>query len=591
MNFNRLLEKFFAWRIRYISDRQYIYILSVIVGIAAGISAIIIKNSAHFIQQLLTQSFTSYYVNYLYFLYPAVGILLAVLFMRYIIKQEPGHGIPGVLYAISRKKGLIEFHNTFSAIITSALTVGFGGSVGLEGPTVSTGAAVGSNIGQFLRLNHRQIVLMIGLASAAAVASIFQAPIAAIVFALEVIMIDLTAASLVPLLIATVTAVLTSYFVLGQAVMYPVTMPASFDPANTVFYIGLGLLAGLLSAYFTKVFISIESYFEKKYTNWVKRFGISVLLLGVLIFLFPSLYGEGYEAINQSLRGDLSPLYNHSIFFAFKDNIWVIFALFVAVLLMKVFATSFTFTAGGVGGVFAPALFMGAFLGLFYASSINEFGIASLHTSKFVVVGMSGMIAGILHAPLTGIFLIAEITGGYSLFIPLMIVSTISFATVKVFTPNSIYTHQLANRRELVTHNKDQSVLDMMEVNHLIENDFHRVLPRQTLAELVQVISQSKRNIFPVVNEEGIFKGHILLDDIRTIMFDTSLYSKSLENIMVFPDDVIHPDDPMDMVAEKFQDSGKYNIVVLENGKYMGYISRANVFATYRKKLSELSLP
>ncbi len=482
----------------------------------------------------------------------------------------------------------VDFHNTFSAIISSALTVGFGGSVGLEGPTVSTGAAIGSNIGQFLRLNHRQIILMIGLASAAAVASIFQAPIAAIVFALEVIMIELTAASLIPLLIATVTAVLTSYFMLGQAVMYPVTMPSSFDPSNTIFYIGLGVLAGLLSTYFTKIFIAVESYFETRYTNWLHRFLISGLLLGLLIFFFPALYGEGYDAINLSLRGDFSSLYNHSIFFSLQDNIWVIFLLFVAVLLTKAFATSFTFTAGGVGGVFAPALFLGAFLGLFYVTAINETGIAELPVSKFAVVGMAGMVAGIMHAPLTGIFLIAEITGGYSLFIPLMIVSTISFVTVKVFTPNSIYTHQLANRRELVTHNKDQSVLDMMEVRALVEDNFYKVHPRQTLGDLVKIISQSKRNIFPVVNEDDMFKGHILLD--RTIMFERELYPTTLEKIMVFPEHIIHPDDPMDKVAEKFQASDKYNIVVLQNGKYMGYISRANVFATYRKKLSELSL-
>ncbi|MCK9290452.1 MAG: chloride channel protein [Bacteroidales bacterium] len=588
--FKKIFEQLMTWRVRYISDRQYIYVLSVIVGIAAGISAVVIKKSAHYIQLLLIRSSAHQYENYLYFLYPSVGILLAVLFMRYIIRKEPGHGIPGVLYAISRKKGLIRFHNTFSAIISSALTVGFGGSVGLEGPTVSTGAAIGSNIGQFLRLNHRQIILMIGLASAAAVASIFQAPIAAIVFALEVIMIELTAASLIPLLIATVTAVLTSYFMLGQAVMYPVTMPSSFDPSNTIFYIGLGVLAGLLSTYFTKIFIAVESYFETRYTNWLHRFLISGLLLGLLIFFFPALYGEGYDAINLSLRGDFSSLYNHSIFFSLQDNIWVIFLLFVAVLLTKAFATSFTFTAGGVGGVFAPALFLGAFLGLFYVTAINETGIAELPVSKFAVVGMAGMVAGIMHAPLTGIFLIAEITGGYSLFIPLMIVSTISFVTVKVFTPNSIYTHQLANRRELVTHNKDQSVLDMMEVRALVEDNFYKVHPRQTLGDLVKIISQSKRNIFPVVNEDDMFKGHILLDDIRTIMFDRELYPTTLEKIMVFPEHIIHPDDPMDKVAEKFQASDKYNIVVLQNGKYMGYISRANVFATYRKKLSELSL-
>ncbi|KAF0131865.1 MAG: chloride channel protein CIC family [Bacteroidetes bacterium] len=584
-----LSGRFFEWRAKHISDRQYIYMLSIVVGIMAAISAIIIKKSAHLIQYLLTSSFANQYENILYFFYPAVGILLAILFMRFIVRQEPGHGIPGVLYAISRKNGLIKFHNTFSAIISSAFTVGFGGSVGLEGPTVSTGAAIGSNLGQFLRLNHRQIILMISLASAAAMASIFQSPIAAIVFALEVIMVDLAMASLVPLLIATVTAVLTSYFVLGQAVMYPIELGVAFDPSNTLFYVGLGVLAGLLSVYFTHVSIFVESYFGKTFKIWWVRFLLGAGLLGLLIFFFPALYGEGYGAINQSLKGDYSALYNNSIFFGYKEEMWVVFALFAAVLLMKAFATSLTFAAGGVGGIFAPALFLGAFLGLFYAVFINETGLGDLHPGKFAVVGMGGMIAGILHAPLTGIFLIAEITGGYNLFVPLMIVSTIAYATAKVFVSNSVYTYQLAQRGELVTHNKDKSILNMMKVGRLVETNFHKIQPGQTLEDLVNVISKSKRNIFPVVDEQGVFKGHILLDDIRNIMFDRELYPTLVDNIMVYPSFIIQPDDPMETVAAMFQDSGKYNIVVLKDGKYLGYISRANVFITYRNKLSEIS--
>lgn len=591
MNFfnSRTVHRFFEWRSKHISDRQYIYILSVVVGILAGISAIVIKKSAHFIEHLLTSSFANQYENYLYFFYPAVGILIAVLFMRYIIKKEPGHGIPGVLYAISRKNGLIKFHNTFSAIITSAFTVGFGGSVGLEGPTVSTGAAIGSNLGQALRLNHRQIILMISLASAAAMASIFQAPIAAIVFALEVIMIDLAMASLVPLLIATVTAVLTSYFVLGQAVLYPIELNVDFNPSNTIFYVGLGVLTGLLSVYFTRVSIFVEEYFANKFKSWWVRFMVGAGMLGLLIFFFPSLYGEGYVALNQSLKGDFSALFNNSIFFDYRNEMWVVFALFAAVLLMKAFATSLTFAAGGVGGIFAPALFIGAFLGLFYSTFMNHWGFGYLDPGKFAVVGMGGMIAGILHAPLTGIFLIAEITGGYNLFVPLMIVSTIAYATTKVFVANSVYTYQLARRGELMTHNKDKSILNLMKVGRLVETNFHRIQPGQTLEDLVKIISLSKRNIFPVVDDQGIFKGHILLDDIRNIMFDRDLYGTLVDNIMVYPSYSIKPDDPMETVAGLFHDSGKYNIVVLNEGKYLGYISRANVFITYRKKLSEMS--
>ncbi|HMM12107.1 MAG TPA: chloride channel protein [Bacteroidales bacterium] len=586
---NILLTRFHSWRVRNISERQYIYILSVVAGIAAATAAIIIKKSAHFIQYLLTSWFASQYDYFLFMFYPAAGIFIALLFMRFVVKQEPGHGIPGVLHAIARRNGLIRFHNTYSAIVSSALTVGFGGSVGLEGPTVSTGAAVGSNIGQALRLNHRQIILMIGLASAAAMAAIFQSPIAAIIFAVEVMAIDFAVASMLPLLIATLTAVLMSYFVLGQTVMYPLGEELRFDPHTTLYFVGLGLLSGLFSVYFTRVIIQVEEFFAHRISSWQKRFLVGSLGLGLLIFLFPALYGEGYEAINSMLKGDFSSLYERSIFYSYRENFWVIMGLFALMLILKPFASAFTFAAGGVGGVFAPALFMGAFLGLFYATLLSHFTDIGIHPGIFAAVGMSGMISGILHAPLTAFFLIAEITGGYSLFIPLMIVSTISFAVTRALVPNSIYTYQLARRGELITHNKDRSVLNMMKVGHLIETNFHTIKPGQTIGDLVKVISASKRNIFPVVDNDGRFFGHILLDDIRQIMFDRELYNTPVESIMVFPENVIHPDDPMEEVAAKFQNSGKYNIVVLDGEKYLGYVSRANVFLTYRKKLSDLS--
>ncbi len=582
------LESFIQWRIKHIPDRQYMLILAVVVGFLAGIAAIIIKKSTLLITRLLTSGLTGQYENYLFILFPAIGILLAVLFMRYIIREKPGHGIPGLLFSISRKNGIIKAHNTFSAIITSSLTVGFGGSVGLEGPTVSTGAAIGSNIGQLLRLNFKQIILMISLASAAAMAAIFQSPVAAIVFAIEVIMIDLTMAALLPLLIASITAVLTSYFMMGQAVMYPVALHDPFVLANTPYYLILAVLAGLLSVYFTKVYILTEGYFDRIGSTW-RRFLAGASILGLLIFLFPSLYGEGYEVINRSLQGDYSDLYNNSIFYAFKENTWVIFALFVAVIMIKAVAASVTFGAGGVGGIFAPALFMGAFAGLFFAVVVNHFGFGDINPVKFAMVGMGGMIAGMLHAPLTGIFLIAEITQGYELFVPLMLVSTISFATTKIFVRNSVYTHQLAQQGNLLTHNKDRTVLSLMRLNKLIERNFNTVSPQATLGEIIEVIALSKRNIFPVVDDEGHFHGHILLDDIRNIMFDKSLYNTVATNLMVAPPFLIDPDESMEAVAQKFHQSEKYNIPVVKDGKYLGYISRANVFSAYRSKLSEMS--
>ncbi len=585
---DRWFRRYHKWRISNLSDKQYIYILSVVAGFFGALAAIIIKNASHLIKELLTSQFASQYENYMYFVYPAVGILLAVLFMRYIIHEDVGHGIPGVLYAISRKNGIIKRHNVYSAIVSSAFTVGFGGSVGLEGPTVSTGAAVGSNIGQLLRLNFKQIALMISLASAAALAAIFQSPIAGIVFAMEVIMIDLSMASLIPLLIATLTAVLTSYFMLGQAVMYNIELHEPFIPSNTLYYLALGVVAGLLSSYFTKVYILTEKFFKRFQNIWT-RFLIGSSVLGLLIFLFPALYGEGYEAINESLQGDYSALFNNSIFYDYKDIGWVIFLLFLAVILIKAFATSFTFGAGGVGGIFAPALFMGAFTGLFFAITTNQLGLGSLNPGKFALVGMAGMIAGILHAPLTGIFLIAEITNGYALFVPLMIVATISFATAKIFSPNSVYTYQLAQRGELLTHNKDRSILSLMNVQGLVETNFTEVRPGSTLGELVKLIARSKRNIFPIVDEDRRFYGHILLDDVRNIMFDTDLYETVVENMMVMPSYVIDPEESMEEVVKKFQGSGKYNIPVVKDGLYLGYVSRANVFSTYRKKLSEMS--
>lgn len=583
-----LLTKFLNWRSTHISDKQYVYFLSVIVGILAGLSAVVIKNTAHLIQELLTSGFTGEYEHYLYFLYPAVGIFLAIAFMRFIVRQEMGHGIPGVLYAISRKNGIIKGHNVFSAIITSAFTVGFGGSVGLEGPTVSTGAAIGSNLGQLLRLNYKQITLMISLSGAAAMAAIFQSPIAGIVFALEVLLIDLTMASLVPLLIATLAAVLTSYFMLGQAVMYPIELHEAFIPSNTVYYIALGVLAGLVSSYFTNVYILVEHFFSRFQSVW-KRFFIGSIALGVLIFFFPVLYGEGYEAINQSLQGDYSDLYNNSIFFPYRDIGWIILLLFIAVILIKAFATSFTFGAGGVGGIFAPSLFIGAFTGLFFALATNYLGLGMLNAGKFALVGMAGVIAGILHAPLTGIFLIAEITNGYTLIVPLMIVSTIAFATVKIFNNNSVYTYQLAKRGQLITHNKDRSILNMMSLRRLVEINFNEVKPGTSLGDLVRIIASSKRNIFPVVDDDKKFYGHILLDDVRNIMFDTEIYDTKVENLMVVPEYIIDPGEPMAEVARKFHESGKYNIVVVHKGRYLGYVSRANVFSTYRRKLSEIS--
>ncbi len=584
-----LLGRFLIWRVKHISIKNFIMILSVVIGILAGLGAVIIKNSVHLIKELLTSSFAANYHNYLYFAYPAIGILIAVIYIKFIVRQHVGHGIPSVLFAISKNHGIIKRHNIFSSIITSTLTVGFGGSVGLEGPTVATGAAIGSNIGQMFRLSYKQITLLLGLASAAAMAAIFKSPIAAVVFAVEVIMIDLTAASVIPLLIASATAVLTSYFFLGQAVLYPYEITEEFLLKDSPYFIVLGILAGLISVYFTRMYMFIEFNFFK-IKKWYSKVIFGGLCLGILIFFFPSLYGEGYEAINASLHGNFDPLFNNSIFYSFRDNIYIVFLLLFLIIFFKVIATSITFGAGGIGGIFAPTLFMGAFTGLLFASLVNHLNFGDISTGNFALVGMGGLIAGVLHAPLTAIFLIAEITGGYKLFVPLMITSTISYATIKLFVTNSVYTHQLAKRGELITHHKDKAALSRMKVTKLIERNFTSVSPQATLGDLVKIISNSKRNIYPVVDKDNNFFGIIRLDDIRNIMFNPDLYDITfVQNLMIVPSSIVDPEESMDQVAKRFQHSGKYNLAVVKDGKYLGFISRANVFSSYRKILKEFS--
>lgn len=401
-------------------------------------------------------------------------------------------------------------------------------------------------------------------------------------------MIDISMTALIPIIISAFCAILTSYYFLGRAFEYEITIAESFVPSNSLYYVGLGLVVGLVSAYFMRVYFSVGKKFSKVENPWA-RFFIAALGLGALIFVFPSLYGEGYETINAALNGKASDILQDTMFQSFSDNIWVVILILVAIILSKAFASSLTFAAGGVGGTFAPALFLGAMTGAVFALVINNLGIGNLDVSKFALVGMSGLIAGMLHAPLTGIFLIAEITNGYSLMVPLMIVSALSLAVNRMFFRESIYTQSIAEKGVKVSFNKDETILNMMTSSHLIETNFATVLPNQTLGDLVKIIASSSRNIFPVVDENGIFKGHILFDDVRKFMFDTTLYNTPVEKIMVYPDYVINYDETMESIVQKFEESHKYNIVIVDNGKYLGYISRANVFTAYQATLKEIS--
>jgi len=582
-------KKFLIWRVRNINDRNFVSVLSVFVGFGAGIAAVIIKNAVHFTREFLQNWTTEDYKTYLYLILPIIGIFLAVLFIKYILKQPVRHGIPNVLYSISKNNSYIKPHNMFSSIIASTLTVGFGGSVGLEGPTVATGAAIGSNLGKLFHLNYKQITLLLGCACAGAMAAIFKAPIAAIVFALEVIMLDLTMASLIPLLLASSTAVVTSMFFLGKDVLYPVEISSSFNLSTLHLYIILGIIAGLTSSYFTRMYMYIGFIFDK-FKNDYSKLLLGALSLGVLIFFFPSLYGEGFQEINLALNGEYSFLFEDTIFKNYSGNIMIVFSLLFSVILMKVIATSATFGSGGIGGIFAPTLFMGSTLGLLFGMITQYLGFTSISVSTFALVGMAGLLAGNLHAPLTGIFLIAEITGGYGLFIPLMLTATFSYVTVRFLEPNSVYTVQLARRKELITHDKDKAVLSLMRIDKLIEKNFLVVKPEMSLGEFVEVVSKSERNVFPVIDDENTFLGVVFINDVRDIIFKQELYDKIFVHEMMYtPNGIVDPEDSMEDIAQKFQDTGNFNLPVIKDGKYLGFVSRANVFSTYRRMLKHFS--
>lgn len=574
---------------RRMPSQQLMVILSIVVGFLAGLVAVIMKNLVFLIRQLLTGGFEIDYSNYLYVVYPATGILLVLLFIKYILRRPVRDGIPNVLHSISKNHGIISPHNTFSSVITSSLTVGFGGSVGLEGPTVVTGAAIGSVLAKKLGLNYKQVVAVLGFASAAAMSAIFKAPIAAIVFALEVILFDMTMSSLVPLLLASIVAALTSYAFLGQDVLYPFQVQYSFNLSETFYYFGLGLFTALVSVYYIKGYVVSGKIFDK-IPGWFNKFLVGAGILGLLIFLLPSLYGEGYEAINTALKGNLAFVFDNSIFYSLKGNESIALLLLLAIILLKVVATSLTFRAGGIGGVFAPTLFIGTMTGMFFAKSLNFMGLASLPVSDFALVGMAGLLAGVVHAPLTAIFLIAEITGGYSLMFPIMIVATTSYGITRLMSPRSIYTIQLSKRGDMLTHHKDKALLSMMSIENLIEKNFKTISPDANLGDLVKVIAVSTRNIFPVVDENNDFYGIIVMDQIRHLMFQPELYEKTtVRSLMFHPSTIVYVSDDMETVAQKFQHSGKYNLVVLEDSKYVGFVSRANVFSHYRQLLKEFS--
>lgn len=585
----RLLGLDFYRKLFFSEQKRLIYFLSLLVGLFSALAAVALKNAIHFTHIMLTQGVGKESASYLYLAYPIIGIILTVLFVRNIVRDEISHGVSRILRSISRDNSMIKPHNNWSSIIASTATIGFGGSVGAEAPIVLTGASIGSNIGRWFGLNYRQITLLLGCGAAGAVSGIFKAPIAGIVFTLEILMLDLTLSSIVPLLISSVTAAVVAYFLMGNEVLFSFAVKESFSLSNLPWYALLGVLAGVVSVYFSRVTIYIERLYQKISSASARVF-TGGLVLSVLIFLFPPLYGEGYDTIMNLMTGNVGSIFETSLFTGISDSLTVMLLFPLALVIFKVIATSSTNGAGGVGGIFAPSLFVGGVTGFLAASVLNEtFGL-SVPESSFVLTGMAGTMAGIMHAPLTAIFLIAEITGGYGLLIPLIFTSTIAYITVKGFEKHSIYHKQLASTGDLITHDKDQAVLTLMDWTREIEKDLATVRPGTTLRQLVKVISTSRRNIFPVVDEYNVLEGVVLLDDVRSIMFDTERYDTvKVNDLMTIPPSYIDIREKMGAVMDVFRKTGAWNLPVLDNGLYVGFISKSRIYSAYRELLVQFS--
>ncbi|MGB5172223.1 MAG: chloride channel protein [Eudoraea sp.] len=582
-----LFTRFLKWRYKNISNKTFTQLMSVLVGFLAGLAAVTLKNTTYFIESFLQKGIV--FSNYqLYFITPIVGLTLVYLYVKYFHKEKIEHAISSILFSLSRKKGIINAKNIILPLVTAPLTVGFGGSVGLLGPAVASGAAISSNVSRILHINAKTRSLLIACASAGAISSIFQSPIAAIIFAVEVFSLDLTMLSMLPLLLASISGVLTSYFFLGDESLFNFSINEHFEVKDTFFYIVLGVGTAIASIYFTKMYFGILEFFDRFKSPKYKLL-VGGLAIGIMLYFIPPLYGEGFGFINNLLKGDHLSALGKTPFDNYTSNIWIVIALLFGITIFKAVAMTTTFAAGGAGGIFIPTMVMGSALGNVVAKVINNLGLGlNVNESNFTLIGMAGLIAGVLHAPLTAIFLIAEITGGYELFVPLMITSSISYLLTKNVMNHTIYTRELANQGALLTHNKDETVLGLMELDNIIEKDFITIKQDISLGEMVHMaVSKSTRNIFPVVNDDNFLVGIVTLDDIREFMFDTSMYDKVMVESFMHsaPELIFHESDSMQEVMLKFQNSSAWNLPVIKNGKYLGFISKSKLLTAYRRKL------
>ena len=573
-----------------LSERDVMIILSLFVGICCGLAAVLLKLSIEFIHHSLTSWFDGEAYNFLFLLYPGIGMLIAMLFVKYVVKDNIGHGVTKVLQAVSKNESKIRPHNMWSSMLASSVTIGFGGSVGAEAPIVYTGAAIGSNVARYMGLSYKNMTILLGCGAAGAVAGIFKAPLAGVLFTLEILLFNISMTSILPLLLSTVSATVISYIFLGDKPPFECTI-SPFSMHNIPFYLLLGLFSATCSVYFTRMTLWLEDKIKsirKPFARWA----VSASCLGLLIFLFPPLFGEGYEHLHELLNGGTIDLEGQTILAFFLRKAWLVPVFFLLVLLLKVFSMSFTNAGGGVGGTFGPTLFIGAVAGFVLSRTINLIaGPGFVPEQNFVLVGMAGLMAGVMQAPMTAIFLIADMTGGYDLLIPLIITSTISYAAARMVEPYSIYTKRIAKKGELLTHDSDQAVLTLLKTGELIESDFCTVRIDATLGELVEVVAESKRNIFPVVDSRHHFQGFVSLEDIRREMFKKEQYDTThVYNYMKSAPAYVYVDEKMDSVMKKFEQTEAWNLPVVEKDRtYVGFVSKSKIFSAYRDQLKQVS--
>ncbi len=578
------------WREKHVPEKTFVVILALIIGTASGLAAVLLKTLIGLIAGFLTNRFDIERDNLLYLVFPAIGILLASLYVYYIAREPISHGVTRVLYALALKKSRLKVHNMYSSLLASSVTIGFGGSVGAEGPIVFTGAAIGSNLGQAFRLSPQTLAMLVACGAAAGIAGIFKAPIAGMLFTIEVLMLDLTAGAAIPLITASVAGATVAYVFTGYNVEFFFSQSEPFYASRIPFVVMLGVFCGFVSLYFITLVDRIENRFKRLRNRWV-RFAVGGITLSLLIYLLPPLYGEGYDGITHLINGDITSIFNHSLFYNYRNNTIAVLLFLFALGAFKVFATAATNGGGGVGGTFAPSLFVGVMAGVFFAYLVNQVGFIDLDTplsiKNFALMGMAGVMAGVMHAPLMAIFLTAEMTGGYELFLPLLIVSASSYAICRIFTPYGIYSRRLAKRGELLTHQKDRSVLTLLKMDSVIEKDFSIVHPDMSLKDMVDTIAQSHRNLFPVTDDEGTLLGVVQLDDIRNIMFRPDLYRRMYVNrFMAIPPAKVVIGTPMEQVMKTFDHTGAWNLPVIdEKGHYVGFVSKSKIFNSYRQVL------